>query len=103
MLKQMTLLLAANLLLVNSAFAINSLGYVKIKEVKAWNTTIDVYLADDQEHQCTGSQKTRFLGESAKPHHVSFILTAFSSGKAVSLSYLCNNNGHPVINGIRMH
>ena len=87
----------------NSVFAINSIGYVKIREVKAWDTTIDVYFEDNQKHTCSNeSHKTRYLADSRKEHHVSFLLSAFVSGKLVSISYECQPDGHPMISGIRV-
>ncbi len=87
----------------NFAIALDTVGYVKLKEVKAWDSTIDVYFEDAQHHQCPSeSHKTRFLADSRKSHHVSFLLTAFASGKFVSLSYKCQENGHPMIVGIRV-
>lgn len=82
--------------------AINSEGYTKISVIKAWDSTLDIYFEDGQEHLCEGSLKTRFLVDSSKPHHVSFSLAAFMAGKPVSLSYSCNENGHPWVAGIRV-
>tara|TARA_B100001059_G_C17830875_1_gene584637 strand:- start:1882 stop:2187 length:306 start_codon:yes stop_codon:yes gene_type:complete len=87
----------------NSVFAIDSIGYVKIREVKAWDTTIDVYFEDNQKHTCSNkSHKTRYKADSRKEHHVSFLLSAFVSGKLVSISYECQPDGHPMISGIRV-
>lgn len=91
-----------SLIFVLNAQAINSQGYVKIKGIKAWENTIDVYFIDDQEHQCDGSLKTRFLVDPKKTHHTSFILAAFMASKPVSLAYSCNNNGHPWVEGVRV-
>lgn len=84
------------------AHAINTDSYVQIREVKAWDSQIDVYLVDNQEHQCAGDNKTRFLIDVTEAHKVSFIITAFSAGKSVSLAYNCNSEGYPVISGIWM-
>ena len=87
----------------NSVLAINSIGYVKIREIKAWDTTIDVYFEDNQKHTCSDeSHKTRYLADSRKEHHVSFLLSAFVSGKLVSISYQCQPDGYPMISGIRV-
>ncbi|CAH7080132.1 conserved exported hypothetical protein [Vibrio chagasii] len=87
----------------NSVLAINSIGYVKIREIKAWDTTIDVYFEDNQKHTCSDeSHKTRYLADSRKEHHVSFLLSAFVSGKLVSVSYQCQPDGYPMISGIRV-
>ena len=84
-------------------YAENSIGYVTIKEVKAWDSKIDVYMTDNQEHQCSETiHKTRFLADAAKAHHVSFLLTAFTAAKAVRLEYRCQSDGTPLITGIRM-
>ncbi|MDV5168331.1 hypothetical protein [Photobacterium rosenbergii] len=93
----------AALMFTTSVSAINTEGYVTIKEVKSWDTTIDVYLSDGQDHKCSDTNyKTRFVADSVKSHHVSFLLTAFSAGKSVSLAYNCDENGYPKIAGIRM-
>lgn len=85
-----------------SVHALNSQGYVEVKEYKAWLSVIDVYLADNQEHQCSGSHKTRFWIEIDKTHFISTIMAAFAANHKVSLSYSCNSSGYPVINGIRV-
>lgn len=87
----------------SSAFAIDTSGYVEIKEVKAFDSRIDVHLIDNQHHQCENqAHLTRFLLDSSSTHKVSFILSAFAAGKKVSLSYTCNADGNPEISGIRV-
>jgi hypothetical protein len=86
----------------SNIFALDTVGYVKIKELKAWDTVVDVNLEGDQQHQCSGTLKTRFLADAGKNNHISFLLMAYAAGKTVSLKYTCNSNGHPEINGIRV-
>ena len=74
------------LLFSTSALAINTSSYVEINVVKAWDKTIDVYFVNQEEHQCEGSSKTRFLIDATKNHHVSFILTAFAANKKVQFA-----------------
>lgn len=96
-------LLITLFMVAHSAFAIDTSGYVEIKEVKAWDSAIDVYLIDNQQHQCENqAHLTRFLLDPSSNHKVSFILSAFAAGKKVSLSYTCNASGHPEISGIRV-
>jgi hypothetical protein len=89
-------------LFTSSVFATNTSGYEKIREVKAWANVIDVYMQSNQEHQCSGGSKTRFLADASKPQYVSFLLAAFSAGHPVSLSYYCNSGGYPMITGVRV-
>ncbi len=86
----------------NNILAIDTVGYVVIQQIKVWSGTIDIYLEDDQEHQCPGSLKTRYLVDVTKNQHVSFALASFMAGKTISLSYSCNENGHPWVEGIRV-
>jgi hypothetical protein len=85
----------------SSVMAINTSDYVEIKELKAWEPVIDVYFVDNQNHQCSGGHKTRFLADVNNKHHVSFLLTAFTAGLKVQLAYSCNQQGYPEISGIR--
>lgn len=92
------------LMLSSSALAIDTNGYVKIKEIKAWASQIDVYLDDLQEHQCSDTvHKTRFKADPTKTHYVSFLLMAFAAGKEVKLAYSCDEGGYPIIAGVRVH
>lgn len=85
-----------------SVHALNSQGYVEVKEYKAWLNVYDVYLQDDQEHQCTGGHKTRFWIEVDNTHFVSTIMAVFAANHTVSLSYSCDSSGYPVVTGIRV-
>lgn len=96
------LMMFITLLSSSSALAINSEGYVEIKELKAWGDKTDVYFAGNQEHQCSGENKTRFLASNSNTVHVSLLISAFSAAYKISLAYTCNDEGFPEINGIRV-
>lgn len=96
------ILLLATLTCSGLASALDTVGYVKVAEIKAWTGRIDVLLEDNQQHQCPGDLKTRFIMDVAEPHKISFLLAAFSAGRPVSLSYSCDSEGYPAIQGIRV-
>lgn len=78
-------------------------GYEPLRDFKAWGNIVEVYFQSNQEHQCSnGSHLTRFRADATKEHHVTVLLAAFLSGKGVSLSYSCDSNGQPMIEGIRL-
>lgn len=90
-------------LFVDFAYSLDTLGYAEIVEVKAWESTIEVYLSGAQQHQCENqAHPGRFLMDPASNHKMSVVLSAFMAGKKVSLSYVCNTEGHPEIAGIRV-
>ena len=84
-------------------FAINTQGYTTIKELKAWDRTVDVYFNDGQQHECTDStHKTRFVVDAEKDQQIGFLLTALTAERPVQLAYTCNSDGYPRIIGVRL-
>ena len=91
------------LTLSSNASSINSTGYEPIEQLQAWETKIGVFFKSNQKHKCSSKElKNRFLADAKKEHHVKFLLSAFLSGKKVSVSYGCNSDNEPLINGIRV-
>ncbi len=86
-------------------WAINTNSYSEISVLKIWPKSVDIYLVSSEDHKCSKlDYKKRFLlaGDSYNEKYISFALSAFTAGKKVSLSYLCNTSGYPEINGIRI-
>ncbi|WP_422135468.1 hypothetical protein [Endozoicomonas sp. ALD040] len=77
-------------------------SYAKLREIKAWTTKIDLYYENNQEHQCTGGLKTRYLIKPDKSNHISLVYTAYAAGHIVSLSYNCGDDGFPWVEGVRV-
>lgn len=82
--------------------AIDTSGYVQIREVKSWKSVVDIILVDGQKHQCGPTLQTTFKVSVADSHHISFALSAFTAGKKVRLRYGCNSNGEAIVTGIRI-
>ena len=81
----------------------DSVGKVKIKAFNIWDSHVDIYLADDQQHQCSGGLKTRFLLDPADQPKLSAMLLAYASGKNVSLAYNCGSDNYPWVVGMRIN
>lgn len=94
------LLVAACILYSTVAIGENTL-YLKISELKAFDTHIDVYFENGEQHLCLGDLKTRFLVKPEQKVHISFLLSAFAAGKLVSLGYDCGTDGYPWVYGVR--
>lgn len=77
-------------------------SYEKLREVKAWSSKIDLYYENNQEHQCSGGLKTRYLIKPDKSNHISLVYTAYAAGHLVSLSYTCGSDGYPWVEGVRV-
>ncbi len=77
-------------------------SYAKLREVKAWTTKIDLYYENNQEHQCLGGLKTRYLIKPDMSNHISLVYTAYAAGHIVSLSYSCGDDGFPWVVGVRV-
>ena len=88
----------ALLLSSGSSFAVDT-GYVDITEIKSWTTKNDIYLT--LSHECGGTDVNRYHLSKDDNQQYSLLLSAFTAGIAVSLSYLCQPDGYPSISGVR--
>lgn len=79
----------------------NTVGYVKISDLKAFSNYISIYLKDGQTQNCATSSNTRFQSDTAQPHITSFLLTAFTSGKGVRFQYTCSGTT-AIVTGVRL-
>ena len=79
----------------------NTNGYVKMSDLKAFPTTLSIYLEDDQTHSCSASPSPIFESETANSQFTSFLLSAFVAGKGVNLSFNCDGT-RAVISGVRL-
>jgi len=79
----------------------NTIGYVKISDLKAFSSYISIYLKDGQTHNCTESSNTRFQSDVTQPHITSFLLTAFTTGKGVRFQYSCEGIT-AIVTGVRL-
>jgi len=77
-------------------------SYSNISELKSWDDRVDIYFKNGQEHVCSGGHKARYLLDSSKNNHLTFLLSAFMSGKSVQLAYSCINGGYPWVDGVRL-
>lgn len=81
---------------------VNTAGYVAVSELKAWDDHIDIYFEDGQQHTCSGDQKGRFLLDPSREAHYRLLLSAFLSGRPVSLRYNCEADNYPWVTGVRV-
>ncbi len=78
--------------------------YKTVKELKAFDDHIGVYLADSVPHGCGTSDvnKTRFLLRPDQRTQYTLLLAAYLSNKEVNLRYTCDSSGLPRISGVRV-
>jgi len=100
---QNALIFTTTLLASSFTFALNSSGYVKIQELKAWQDKYDVYLLGSQKHTCSNQvHSTRFLVKTNDEALLPSIMMAFAAQHNIRISYNCDASGNPIISGIRM-
>jgi hypothetical protein len=92
------MILSAAMLWAGAAQATDT-TYEPITQLKAWPTKVYVY--HTEEHACGGGDTTRYHLAPDQNNHISFLLTAFLSGKTVSLAYTCVDS-YPEIYGVRL-
>jgi len=92
---------SVSVLMSMSALAENTIGYVKISDLKAFTNYLSIYLKDGQTHSCAESSNTRFQSDVTQAHITSFLLTAFTAGKGVSFQYRCDGIT-AIITGVRL-
>jgi len=79
----------------------NTKGYAEIIEIKSFEGTDAIYMAE--KHKCMASgHKNRYLLGKNRKQAFALALAAFSSDMIVSLNYKCKDDGHPQINGVRV-
>jgi len=81
--------------------AADTVGYVKISDLKAFSNHLSIYLEGGQKHTCDTTNNTRFQSDATNAHYTSFLLTAFTSGKGVNFKYSCDGTT-AIITGIRL-
>lgn len=82
----------------SSANAINS-GYAGITEIKSWEAKNDIYL--DVSHGCGAVDTKRYELPKTDNQLYALLLSAFAMSMVVNLAYNCNENGFPIIVGVR--
>lgn len=79
----------------------DTVGYVKMSDLKAFTSHLSIYLEDGQTHTCAAAPTGRFHSEIENAHLTSVLLTALTAEKGVRLQYNCINN-EAVISGVRL-
>ncbi len=84
-----------------NGYAEDTVGYIKISDLKAFSAHISIYLEDGQTHTCAGAPTGRFHSDASLEHITSFLLTAFVAGKGVRFKYSCSDN-NAWVSGVRL-
>lgn len=85
----------------STAFAYSTSGYILVKEMRVWDSRIDVYLESAESHKCGGSSyQRRFVLKPDEKRHFRALVAALFSGKQVQLYYSCDSSALPWINAV---
>jgi len=84
----------------STVLAINNNTYSEITRMSSWIADNDIYLTEP--HVCDGTAKDLYKLSKSDTQQYSLLLTAFSAGFKVRLSYKCDSNGYPKIVGVRV-
>ena len=84
----------------SNASTLTNDSFSEITQLNSWTTANDIYLKE--EHHCSGSQKTLYKLPKTDNQQYSLLLSAFSAGFNVKLSYVCASNDYPEITAVRV-